>query len=272
MTRVALLASDGARAEVYRHGAHVTSWIPEGSDNNQLFLSTRSSFSGDSAIRGGVPVIFPQFAGMGPLPKHGFARTAVWELMRIGVTASGGAEAALRLRDSAATRAIWPHAFVAVVTAAIGARTLTVTLTIENTGAAPFDFTGALHTYLRVGDLAGTTVYGLTGVRYRDSSAGNAECVDRDDPLRPDGYIDRIYLGAAAPIEVREQGRAVRVTMSGFRDVVVWNPGAERGAALKDLEPDGFKRMLCVEAAVVETPVSLVAGERWTGAQTLSAL
>jgi glucose-6-phosphate 1-epimerase len=60
--------------------------------------------------------------------------------------------------------------------------------------------------------------------------------------------------------------------MSGFPDAVIWNPGAERGAALKDLEPDGFRRMLCVEAAVVETPVLLPAGKRWTGAQSITAL
>jgi glucose-6-phosphate 1-epimerase len=271
MSRVELLATDGARAELCRHGAHVTSWIPEGSASDQLFLSARSSFNGDTAIRGGVPVIFPQFAGMGPLPKHGFARTTEWELTRIGVTATGGASAALRLTDSTATHAIWPHAFVAEVTVAIRGRSLTVTLAVENTGAAPFSFTGALHTYVRVDDIARVTVHGLTGVRYRDSAAGNA-CMDGDDPLHIDGYIDRIYLGAVAPIEVREPGRAIRVSMSGFSDVVVWNPGAERGAALTDLEPQGFRRMLCVEAAVVETPVLLPAGGRWAGAQTLTAL
>jgi len=60
--------------------------------------------------------------------------------------------------------------------------------------------------------------------------------------------------------------------MAGFTDVVIWNPGAERGAALSDLEPDGWLSMLCVEAAVVGTPVELGPGERWTGQQVLNAL
>ena len=60
--------------------------------------------------------------------------------------------------------------------------------------------------------------------------------------------------------------------MSGFTDVVVWNPGPDRGAALSDLELGGWLRMLCVEAAVIGAPVRLEPGERWTGQQTLTAL
>ena len=66
--------------------------------------------------------------------------------------------------------------------------------------------------------------------------------------------------------------RRTRVAMRGFSDVVVWNPGAERGASLPDMDPSGWLRMLCVEAAVVGTPVKLRPGERWTGQQTLTAL
>ena len=75
-----LRADDGATAEVHRHGAHVTSWRPMGEADDRLYLSARSEFSGAAAIRGGVPVIFPQFAAEGPLPKHGFARTTTWTL------------------------------------------------------------------------------------------------------------------------------------------------------------------------------------------------
>ena len=32
-------------------------------------------------IRGGIPVLFPQFANIGNLRKHGFVRDIVWELM-----------------------------------------------------------------------------------------------------------------------------------------------------------------------------------------------
>src|SRR5258705_11634652 len=77
---VKLRAADGATADVYLHGAHVTSWRPTPGDEERLFLSARSEFRPGTAIRGGIPVIFPQFAAEGPLVRHGFARTSEWRL------------------------------------------------------------------------------------------------------------------------------------------------------------------------------------------------
>src|SRR3954468_15120906 len=111
---VSLVSPDGARAEVYLHGAHVTSWIPSGG-TQRLFLSERSDFGGSAAIRGGIPVIFPQFAARGPLPKHGFARASDWELVNFDAQHGRATQgrATLRFSSSAATRAIWPGEFIA---------------------------------------------------------------------------------------------------------------------------------------------------------------
>jgi glucose-6-phosphate 1-epimerase len=59
-----LRAPDGATAIVTGHGAHVVSWIPCG-DDERLFLSPKSALDRHSPIRGGVPVVFPQFATYG---------------------------------------------------------------------------------------------------------------------------------------------------------------------------------------------------------------
>jgi len=262
-----LEALDGARAELYLHGAHVTSWRPAGGDE-RLFLSAASEFRDGVAIRGGVPVIFPQFAGRGPLPKHGFARTTAWSL--VGVERGRDtASATLRLADSAATRARWPHAFAAELTVTVGGDRLRVALAVANAGAEPFAFAAALHSYLRVGDVRRASLAGLRGTRYEDSTADGAGRVDDEAELRVGGEVDRVYLDAPREVELRDDGRTLRVLATGFPDLVVWNPGAERAAALADLEADGWRRMLCVEAAVVGTPVRLGAGERWAGAQTL---
>ena len=268
---VTLHAPDGARAAVYRHGAHVTSWIPAGESVDRLFLSARSAFSGNTAIRGGIPVIFPQFAARGPLPKHGFARSAEWLL----ADASGG-RARFTLGDSHATRAIWPHPFAATVEVEIAGAALRVALEVENPGASPMEFTAALHTYLRVRDVATVTVEGLSGARYLDSAANGAEHTDAGPLANMAGEVDRIYPGVTSPLSVidRAEGMAARVTrvsMTGFRDVVLWNPGVERAAAMADLEANGWRRMLCVEAAAIERPVQLGHGELWRGAQQLVA-
>jgi glucose-6-phosphate 1-epimerase len=89
--------------------------------------------------------------------------------------------------------------------------------------------------------------------------------------LRVTGELDRVYVGAPSTLIVREPGRALSVSTRGFPDVVLWNPGRKRAADLPDMEPGGERAMLCVEAAVVQTPVTLTPGARWHGSQTLDA-
>ncbi len=271
MPLVALRAPDGAAADVYLHGAHVTSWRPAPLDDERLFLSARSEFRPGSAIRGGIPVIFPQFAAEGPLPRHGFARTAEWRLESVQQTNAREAAATLLLSDSPETRAIWSAEFTATLTVRVGGTRLVVELGVENTGAAPFAFTCALHTYLRVHDVARAEVLGLAGVPFRDAHDRTRLRTDDAPVLRVTGELDRIYVGAPHALVVREPGRALDVETREFPDVVLWNPGRKRAAALPDMEPDGERAMLCVEAAVVQTPVTLVAGGRWHGSQILDA-
>ena len=79
-----LTAPDGAQATVTLYGAHLISW--QGADGRErLFCSTQSSLDGKRAIRGGVPVIFPQFAARGAGMRHGFARVSTWRVARSGI-------------------------------------------------------------------------------------------------------------------------------------------------------------------------------------------
>ena len=267
---VTLRADDGATVEIHRHGAHVTSWRPAGEGEDRLYLSPRSEFGGSAAIRGGVPVVFPQFGTEGPLPRHGFARTTLWALGCIAREADGAADAELVLRDSDETRAVWNAAFKAVLAVTVVARQLEISLHVENVGEAPFSFTAALHTYLRVRDVEDTAVIGLRGAQYRVSGDPTLHADDAERLLVRD-YVDRLYVGAPRRLELRERERTMIIEAEGFPDAVVWNPGPERAASLHDLGPGDERRFVCVEAAVVQTPVTLGAGRRWTGTQTLTA-
>lgn len=268
MPRVVLSHPRGGRAEVYLHGAHVASWA-DGSGGEMLFLGRRSKFDPTSAIRGGVPVIFPQFADRGPLPKHGFARTAEWRLAESSASADE-ARTILRLTASSATREIWNHAFAAELTAALG-DALTVTLLIENTGGESMEFTCALHTYLRVEDIRRTTVIGLDGLRYEDK-VEKRENTQPPGALEIAGETDRIYFAAPDELRVRDEaaGRTIVARKTGFADVVVWNPWSHLAASLPDLEDDDYLRFLCIEAANIGSPVRLAPGERWSGSQTIA--
>jgi glucose-6-phosphate 1-epimerase len=271
LARVTLAAADGARADVYRHGAHVTSWIPAGETDDRLFVSARSQFAAGASIRGGIPVCFPQFAAQGGLPLHGFARTCDWDLVTAHRTGVGSALATFRLNDSEHTRTLWPHAFAAELQVTVAGRTLEIALSIENTGREPLVFTTALHTYLRVADVRQVAVHGLSHVRYFDKNLRRDCDGESADDLRIMTAIDRIYFAAPERIEVREPGRFVSIRATGFPDTVVWNPGPKTSAALADLEPDGYLRLLCVEAAAARAPIALPPGDRWRGTQTLVA-
>ncbi len=281
---LALAAADGARAAVLPYGAHLVSWTPApgapGGADERLFVSRRAEYRAGAAVRGGVPVIFPQFsdvvAGPGPSIRHGFARTRPWRVVRTERAADGAAEAVLALADAdldADTRARWPHPFRAELRVRVAGATLAVTLAVENTGDAPFAFTGALHTYLRAGDAAAARARGLEAAPARDNAAAGAPRPPLGTPLGFGAEVDHLYPRVPGPVTLDDPalGRATRAEQTGFPDVVVWNPGPARGAALADLEPDGWRRFACVEAAAAE-PVTVAPGARWDGAQCLTCV
>lgn len=258
--------ADGATIEAHVHGAHLVRWSPAGESGNRLFLSSASAYRRGVAIRGGVPVIFPQFAAEGPLPKHGFARTMPWKLQ-----SAQGATLRFAATDTAATRSIWPHAFRAGLEVSAAGREMRITLSLQNPDAMALTFTAALHTYLAVTDIGVTTLSGLQGLRYRDSARGNAIERQGNMLLHFDGEIDRIYFDAPTQLQLQEPQRATTIRQQGFRDTVVWNPGPVKAAALADLQPGGERCMVCVEAATIGEPLRLAPGADWAGTQWLIA-
>jgi len=266
MPAIAWTSRDGARAVATLQGAHLVSWKIAGGDD-AFFLSERSPFAAGRAIRGGIPVIFPQFADRGPLLQHGFARTQEWRF--VSAEASGGrAAATFVLESTKATRTLWPHDFRLELVATIGGAGLEARLRVTNTGPEAFSFTAALHTYLRVADATSARISGLRSVRYvtRGESAAQFERRDIVTAAEP---IDRTYFAPPRVLRVEDGPRVVRLEQDGFTDTVVWNPGREKADAMADMAPGGFLRMLCVEAAAIEPAVDLQPGGTWTGRQRI---
>ena len=271
---VALRAPDGACATVALHGGHVLSWVPAGG-SEVLYLSPRSGFAPGQAIRGGVPVVFPQFSDRGPLKRHGFARVLPWRRVR-QETGVDSAWAVLRLEHGPQTQAFWPQAFVLELTVRVGGGGLSLQLACHNSGTTAFGFQAALHSYFRVHDLQRCRLSGLQGLVYRDA-------LDHQDKPQigevewAAGDLDRVYTRVPGQLQLSGLGSGdgamhLQIGQEGFEDVVVWNPGADKCAALADMPSDGWRHMACVEAARIARPVTLLPGEQWTGAQTLRCL
>ena len=264
---VALATPDGGRAVVALFGAQLLSWQPAPGDE-RLYLSPQAVFDGATAIRGGVPVCFPQFAAQGRLPRHGFARTRNWTLANQRLTREY-ALATFTLEEADDTFALWPHGFSAALTVSLEAGRLDIELEIENTGYGPFAFGAALHTYLAVAEVEHAELRGLAGVPYRDSLSGARNCTNQDEVLGFDGPVDRIYTPAPGLLHLRDSRRSTRIEISQFPDVVVWNPWHQAEDRPADLPPTGFRRMLCVEAAAAAARMQVDAGESWFGRQSL---
>ena len=265
-----LRTAGGAAAVVSLHGAQVLSWTPPGGAE-RLYLSPQAVFDRRTPIRGGIPLCFPQFADLGSLPTHGFARTATWSVLTER-TGDDFALLTLGLADDEASRAMWPHPFRADLGILIEDSRLDLELEVDNTGDQALEFTAALHTYLAVREVEESRLEGLHGFEYRDKTDANRIKRDSGDVLLIEGETDRVYHDVNRPLLLREYSRSLGINADGFPDVVVWNPWIERSAAIADLPDDGFRRMLCVEAAAARTPVRVPAGETWWGRQTLVAL
>lgn len=262
-----LTLANGDRLQVLLHGAQLVSWVAGGRE--RLYLSPRSRFDGRSAIRGGVPVCFPQFNQRGSLPKHGFARNLAWESGTPPTVSGEGVRLTLHLRSGAATQAFWAQAFEAELALDLRPGSLQISLDVRNADETPLCFTGALHTYLAVDDIAGVELSGLAGQAEWDAVTGRR--VIAGDPLRFAGEFDRVYTAASRFLALRDGSHGLTIAQSAsWAETVVWNPGADKGAALPDLPPDGYARLLCVEAAQVSQAITLAPGARWQGWQRLS--
>lgn len=258
----------GDRVVVAHHGAHVLSWVARGRE--RLYLSPLGVMDGLAAIRGGIPVCFPQFNQRGDLPKHGFVRNLPWQVNAPHLQ-TDGAHLALSLSDSASTRPWWNQAFEARLLIELTPGALQVELAVRNTDTKSLQFTGALHTYFAVSDVAQARLLGLGGRAEWDAVA------DRHGTGAPElrfvGEFDRVYSAAPQGCQLQDGPHALAIEQDmDWAQTVVWNPGADQCAQLKDMPADGWRHMLCVEAAQVYEPIRIEAGGFWQGAQRLRVL
>ena len=258
----------GDRLVVAHHGAHVLSWVSGGRE--RLYLSPQSVMDGHAAIRGGIPVCFPQFNQRGDLPKHGFARNVSWAPKPAKLEADR-AHLALSLGDSAATRQWWGQRFEALLLIELTPGALQVELVVRNTDSKPLLFTGALHSYFAVSDVAQARLLGLGGsAEWNAVTDGHGTAAPE---LRFVGEFDRVYSAAPAGYELLDGPHALSIVQDmDWTQTVVWNPGAAKCASLSDMPADGWQHMLCVEAAQVYEPICIAAGDFWQGAQRLAVL
>jgi glucose-6-phosphate 1-epimerase len=254
-----LRAPDGAEATITLYGAHLVSWRPAHSAGlpgqtgeagpERLFMSRLSALDGSRALRGGVPVIFPQFAERGAGMRHGFARVSNWRVLDSGEQ-DGAAFAVLGLNQddlSPQASSAWAYAFELALRVSVQGAGLAMTLEVRNTGTHPFAFAAALHTYHLVEDVEAVRIAGV-----------QAETLAVTDKL------DEVFERIAGTITFDNGADKLLLQQSGFTDAVVWNPGAADAAALADMEDEEYRNFVCIEPALLG-PETLEPGGVWRG-------
>ena len=281
MEKVLLREPGGASAQIHLFGGHVTSWKNDKGEE-LLFLSSKAIFKPPKAIRGGIPVCFPQFGGFGSLEQHGFARNRMWSIdtnppppPSVSVTGISKPYADLILKPSDDELKIWPHNFELCQRIVLGLNgELTSVIRVRNTDSKPFTFTFALHTYLSVSDISEVRIEGLETLDYLDNLHDKERFTEQGDAITFDAEVDRIYLGTPTKIAIidHEKKRTFVLKKEGLPDAVVWNPWEKKAKSLSDFGDDEYKHMLCVEAAAVEKSITLRPGEEWKARQEISAV
>ncbi|MDP3798964.1 MAG: D-hexose-6-phosphate mutarotase [Polaromonas sp.] len=219
---------------------------------------------GDSMpARGGVPVLFPQFADRGPLPKHGLVRTARWALAQESKSDQAHS-LAFELAIAPGQFADWPHAAQLVLKAEAAQDGLRLRLQVTNTGNDAFTWTGGLHPYFAVDSLQACSLAGLAGLPVEDRYDAGLTT----EPYGPPGWgnepFERLY-DACPPLRLFTGSQWLTLTASGFKQWMVWNPGQEGGDAMPDLPAGDWQRFICIEPVCAARHASLLPGEVFTG-------
>lgn len=263
----------GHRAQISLFGAHLLSWQP--ADHAPiLWLSDDTALDQKGAIRGGVPICWPWFAGHTEHPEwpaHGFVRTAQWCLDEVSIAAER-CVLSFTLPRVERDALYWPYQTRPRVMYAIG-ETMMMQLTTENCDAKPIDVGQALHTYFEISDVGNVSVKGLEGCQYVDKLTGAEQPADHSE-IWVDREIDRIYRRVTGPVRLRDEGlgRMITIEHAGARNVIVWNPWQDKSIQLGDMGEDGsFRKMLCIETGTVAPDQVLIQpGQEYVLETTLS--
>ena len=249
---VIAIDNDHAKAKISVYAAQVLSFQPGGATADLMFVSENAYYQPGKATKGGIPICWPWF---GPDPEglgrasHGFVRNRMWTLLSTDTTATGETKVRLGVNADEETQKIWPHSFELVLEVLVG-QTLTVALITSNTGDSAFSITQAFHSYFTVGDINQVKVLGLEETTYLDK-------VDDGKEKKQSGEIafstetDRIYTDVKPELTIEDSAlnRRIRISTTGSKTAIVWNPGKEISNKMADLTAQDYLKFVCVETA-----------------------
>lgn len=241
------------KASISLLGGQLLSFEPEGG-LPVLWQNPSSDFSGNAAIRSGIPICWPWFNAitMNPAevqdsfadvdnPSHGPVRSQQWALLSVEENAKN-TEVCLQIE--------YPEkGLILRVTYTLGAA-LKVELETLNNGADEIGFCLALHSYFAVSDIGSVAIEGLDQCRYSDMIDEGKEKTQQGHVFIEE-EVDRLYYGASEPIKLLDEGwaRQLEISCSKSNSTVVWNPWVEKASRTSQMLAEDYQKFLCIETA-----------------------
>lgn len=277
--QVVLRNPKGASARISLYGGQVCSWRNEQGEE-LLFTSSKAIFKAPKAMRGGIPICFPQFGSGGSLEQHGFVKNKIWTidenpLPMCSDDIEGGSFVDLLYRSSEEDFKFWPYSFeLRLRVSLLPDGDLVLRSRVRNVNGKPFGFSFAYHTHLVVSDISEVRIEGLETLDFLDNLCQKERFTEQGDAITFESEVDRVYVSTPNIIAVldHERKRTYVIRKEGLPDVVVWNPWEKKSKAMVDFGDEEYKQMLCVNGAALERPITLRPGEEWTGKLQLTVV
>jgi glucose-6-phosphate 1-epimerase len=257
-----------AELVVAQQGAHIISYQRDG-QQPLIWSNPGAVFKEGTPIRGGMPICWPWFGNFQRNPQsvqamrdsseaakaHGEVRAINWELMGMGE--DGDALIVEFIQPQAEGHLpSWPHNVALKLSIRLD-EALNVSLVCFNAGTEDVTLSQALHSYFAVSDVRQVRIEGLDGVSYLNTLESWDEQQLQAGDITFTAETDRIYQDTPDLITVVDPQwqRKIQIQTIGSTSAVVWNPWIDKTLTLKDMEPDGWQSMVCVETANVLTDV-----------------
>jgi glucose-6-phosphate 1-epimerase len=154
----------------------------------------------------------------------------------------------------------WPEPFRATYTV-VFAESLSLRLSIQNRARHSIVFEEALHSYFAISDIAEIAVSGLATATFIDKTSAARRKQQTAPLVTIAAETDRVYLNTPRQcIEDRRWRRRVVIEKDGAASTVIWNPWAEKAAAMADLGASAWREMVCVETGnIADNEIQLAA-------------
>ncbi|CAL1695852.1 unnamed protein product [Somion occarium] len=253
--RIILQHPNGASAEILYYGATVISWkVPSPTNaepSERLFVSSKAALDGSKPVRGGIPVVFPCFGAPthpdhAKLPQHGFARSEIWKFGGIVMDNEAGVSVRLTLEPTASIKEKYERPFELAYVVTVAEHQLSTNLHVKNTGLSTtghLEFQALFHNYIRA-PADEVVITPLHGVTYYDKTEPTEELkAQAKTETRPavdvQNFTDFVYENAPGKYVVTSPTGKLEIKTKNFPNVVVWNPQAEAGSKIGDMETGG---------------------------------